>query len=199
MNPAMDELEQLQHDWQRDDLTRPQVQIGQLRRRLWRRWLALAVDAAAAAGTLLVIVWAATQVNEPMGGIYVGFFALAWIVLAWRGVILRMQGFRLRDASPAGVIDQALRQARATVQSGRLSIAAGAAVFAFFLAWLAVAGYLAGKGPIELVAALLPRFLFVTLVCAVAVLAGYLMIERGRNRECGLRELLDQLTEKEDA
>lgn len=199
MNLPMDELERLRHDWQQDNRPRPEIQVDHLRRRLRRRWLGVATDAVATAATLAVIIWAATRVEGPMSGIYVGFFALAWIVLAWRGVILRMQGFRLRDASPAGVIDQALRQARATVQSGRLSIAAGAAVFAFFLAWLAVAGYLAGKGPIELVAALLPRFLFVTLVCAVAVLAGYLMIERGRNRERGLRDLLDQLSEKEDA
>ncbi|MDZ7790813.1 MAG: hypothetical protein U5L08_10055 [Xanthomonadales bacterium] len=198
MNLPVDELERLRQDWQRDERPRPEVQIGHLRRRLWRRWLGLATDVAATAATAAVIIWAAGQVNGLMSGIYVGFFALTWVVLAWRGARIRMQGFRLRDTSPAGVIDQALRQARATVQSGRMSIAAGSAVFAFFLIWLALAGHSLGKGPMEVIATSLPSFLFVTLVCAIAVFAGYWMIERGRNRERRLRDLLDQLTEREE-
>ena len=169
-----------------------------MRRRLWRRWLGLATDVGAIAATAAVIIWAASQVNGLMSGIYVGFFALTWVVLTWRGVRISMQGFRLRDTSPAGVIDQALRQARARVQSGRMSIVAGTTVFTFFLIWLAVAGYLAGKGPVDLIAASLPSFLFVTLVCAIAVFAGYWMIERGRNGERRLRDLLDQLSERNE-
>lgn len=198
MNSPMDELERLRHDWQRNDDPHPEVQIGQIRRRLWRRWLALATDFVATAAILAVIIWAATQINGLMSGIYVGFFALAWVVLVWRGIRIRMHGFRLRGTSPAGVIEQALRQARGTVQSGRLSIAAGTTVFAFFLIWLAGAGYLSGKPPMDFLAASLHSFLFVTLVCAIAVLAGYWMIERGRNRERGLQELVEQLTERDD-
>lgn len=198
MNLPTDELERLRRDWQRDDRPRPEVHIRQLRRRLWHRWLGLATDVGATAATLAIIIWAAGQVSGLMSGIYVGFFALAWVVLTWRGVRISMQGFRLRDTSPTGVIDHALRQARATVQSGRLGIAAGAGVFAFFLIWLAVAGYQAGKGPIELIAASLSSLLFVTLICFVAVMAGYWSIERGRNRERRLHDLLDQLTERDD-
>lgn len=199
MNLSMDELERLRHDWQLDERPRPEIQIDHLRRRLRRRWLGLATDAVATAATLAVIIWAATRVDGLMNGIYVGFFALAWVVLTWRGVHIRMQGFRLRDTSPAGVIDQALRQARASVLSGRLGIAAGATVFVFFLIWLGVAGYLAGKGLIDLLADSLPSILFVSLVCAVAVLAGYWVIERGRNRARGLQALLDELAEQDRA
>lgn len=198
MNLPMDEIERLRRDWQHDDRPRPEVQFEHLRRLLWRRWLGLAADVVAAAATAVVIIWAATRVNGAMSAVYVGFFALVWMVLAWRGTRIRLYGFRLHDTSPPGVIDQAMRQARATVQSGRLGMAAGATVSAFFLIWLAASGLWAENGLMDFLAASLPAFLFVNLVCAIAALAGLWMIELGRNREHRLRELLAQMAERDE-
>lgn len=198
MNPPMDELDRLRRDWHSGELPRPRVQIGQLRRRLWRRWLGLAMDVIIATVVLVLIMWAAFQVTNLMSGIYVGFFAMLWVVLFWQGMRLRLQGFRLDDTSPAGIVIRALRQARAMEQSGRLGIAAGTVVLAFFLVWLGVVAYQAGMGPIEILAASLSHFLFVALVCTIAILAGLWTLERGRNRQHHLQELLAQLTERDE-